>query len=83
MKGNKTQEQTGRDEHNDAALAKRVLGIGFDYENSEYKVLGLDENGSTNVSRVSIVELLCDIKELLLEQKKTNEYLAEIVGGKL
>ena len=40
-------DEITRREHNETAEAKRVLGLGFDYENGEYTVPNVDQMGST------------------------------------
>lgn len=57
-----------RREHNEPAMAKRVLQIGYDYENDEYLVPRLDVKGNTIVkdeTNSSIEEKLIKIEEIM------------------
>ena len=38
--------EVDRREHNDVAMAKRTLQVGFDYESGDYKVVGTGPKGS-------------------------------------
>lgn len=57
---NKDSGHTARDEHNDKALAKRTLGVGFDYENGKYVVTGVDADGVSTVK---------DARSILIEER--------------
>jgi hypothetical protein len=46
---NKRDEQVHRDEHNDVALAKRTLSVGYDYDKGEYAVAGIMTDGRVPV----------------------------------
>lgn len=61
-------EEISRREHNEVAMAKRVIGILYDYINEEYRVPGADKNGNAlvkGVESVSIRETLESIENLL------------------
>lgn len=74
---NKDSGQTARDEHNDAALAKRTLQIGFDYIDGKYVVIGTDSTGRTILEDSKMLNLL----ECLLEgTKETNKLLRKILN---
>lgn len=84
--GNKTEGQTARDEHLESALAKRVVGIGFDYENENYTVIGVDQFGRAIVQdkenvaieqRLETVETLLRLFLLHME-KITGEEFGEV-----
>ena len=65
---NKDAGQTNRDEHNDNALAKRVLPVGFDYENEEYRVIAVNSKSETKVSdssNITVEERLGAIEDAM------------------
>jgi len=80
----KRDEQVHRDEHNDHALAKRTLNIGFDYENGEYVVSKLLEDGRVavftdpllleNIERqTALISILIKHLECLTDEVYTEE----------
>lgn len=66
VSNHKRDEQVHRDEHNDVALAKRSLGVGFDYKEGEYKVIGVDSDGNATVKDRYSLDVEQRLKEIEL-----------------
>jgi len=72
--------QMDRREHNDVAMAKRVLQVLFDYASGEYKVPGIDEGNNATVKEKNSDEVsdrLSKIESIL----KLLLHHAELVTG--
>lgn len=61
----KTDQAVTRDEHNEAALAKKSLMIGFD--GTDYKVVVVDSDGSLQVMQRAVVDTPVTAEDILFE----------------
>lgn len=77
MANNKSDQQTARDEHNDAANAKRTLQVAFNYDKEEYMVIGSGPNGELIIRDERLNNVLNCILE---EQRITNRFLEQMAS---